>query len=397
MFSNLFPPVVSGSSTQSSALARELVRRGHSVTVITTHLDKTTARHEVVDGVEIHRLPCIRVPPTPLTLNFPWVNLTFTPANQRRIQTIVRQHRPDVLHVHNHIFDLGLSASRMSRRMRIPMVLTIHTILKHPNPALNAFLSCADRLAARPFVVARASAILCPDQNVVIYMANAYKRPNEPIVPYGVEGMGSASPALVAHYREKHRLEGRRVILSLGHIHEIRNRRDLVEAMPFVLERLPDALLLIVGEVATRTPGELARKLGVEDSVVFAGTVPHAHISALFELAVLEAHWGNQEAPDRTSLGIASLEAMAAGKTILAAANPNTYGEGLLRSGENLVIVEPGKPRELANTIVQLLEDPIRRQTIGENARRTIRESFSWDAVCMRTVDVYRNAIGGSA
>jgi len=80
-FSNLFPPVVSGSSTQSSALARELVRRGHSVTVITPHLDKSTARHEVVDGVEIYRLPCIRVPPTPLTLNFPWVNFTFTPAN----------------------------------------------------------------------------------------------------------------------------------------------------------------------------------------------------------------------------------------------------------------------------------------------------------------------------
>jgi glycosyltransferase involved in cell wall biosynthesis len=96
------------------------------------------------------------------------------------------------------------------------------------------------------------------------------------------------------------------------------------------------------------------------------------------------------------AVGIASLEAMAAGKTILSAADPNTYGEGVLRSGENLVIVEPGKPRELANTIVQLLEDPIRRQTIGENARRTIREPFSWDAVCSRTVDVYRQAIRGS-
>jgi glycosyltransferase involved in cell wall biosynthesis len=208
--------------------------------------------------------------------------------------------------------------------------------------------------------------------------------------------MGPASPALVAHYRDKHRLEGRRIILSLGHVHEMRNRRDLVEAMPFVLERFPNAVLLVVGEVTTKTTGLLARKLGVESAVVFAGPVPHEHVSALLEIADMEAHWLDQEMPEKTSLGIASLEAMAAGKTVLAAANPNTYGEGLLRNGENLVMVEPGKPRELANTIVQLLEDPIRRQTIGENARRTIRESFSWDAVCSRTVDVYRQAIRGS-
>lgn len=365
------------------------------MTVITTHLDYNTARHEVVDGVEIYRLPCLRVPKTPLTLSFPWVNLTFTPANQQRIQRIVRQHRPDVLHLHNHIFDLGLSASRISKRLHIPMVLTIHTVLKHPNPVLNVFLSCADRLLIRPGVVARASAILCPDLNIQTYVADAYRRPNEPIVPYGVEETGPAAPALVSHYREKHGLEGKHVILSLGHVHAMRNRRDLVEAMPLVLRRLPSAVLLIVGEVATKTTGELARKLGVESSVVFAGAVPHVHVSALLELADLEAHWLDQEIPEKTSLGIASLEAMAAGKTVLSAANPNTYGEGTLRNGENLFIVEPGRPRELADTIVKLLEDPARRQAIGDNARRTIRESFSWDAVCLRTIEVYAQAVRG--
>jgi glycosyltransferase involved in cell wall biosynthesis len=84
---------------------------------------------------------------------------------------------------------------------------------------------------------------------------------------------------------------------------------------------------------------------------------------------------------------------MGAGKVILAAANENTYGAGVLRNGWNFILVKPGDPDLLAKTIIDLLNNPKKCQTIGDRARQTIYEHFSWDRVCSQTLEVYRETI----
>ena len=53
MLSNLYPPIVSGSSTQTSSLARELSKRGHKVIVITARVENASPKYEEKDGVII--------------------------------------------------------------------------------------------------------------------------------------------------------------------------------------------------------------------------------------------------------------------------------------------------------------------------------------------------------
>src|SRR5438477_3093420 len=96
----------------------------------------------------------------------------------------------------------------------------------------------------------------------------------------------------------------------------------------------------------------------------------------------IEAHWSNQDDPEKTSLGIASLEAMAAGKPIFAAANPDTYGVGLLLSGKNCFIVKAGEPDALADSLVRLLLDDELRRNVGREAHAVVRANFLWDSVC---------------
>src|SRR5690606_20697759 len=127
MFSNLFPPVVSGSSTQSYSLSKELVKLGYEVCVISANVDRNTPYYEVVDGIEIYRIPSIRLPQMGIALNFPWLSITFTPANQRRIAEIISKFQPDVLHLHNHMFDLSFSAVRVKHKFNVPLITTIHT------------------------------------------------------------------------------------------------------------------------------------------------------------------------------------------------------------------------------------------------------------------------------
>ena len=150
MFSNLFHPVASGSSVHSRTLTAELVKHGCDVTMITARLTKDSPEYECVDGVHIHRLPSLRLPKMSISLNFPWLNATFWPANIRRIEAILDQRQPDVLHLHNHMFDLGLSAAIVKRRRKLPMLCTIHTMIRHPSPLCNAILVPADRWFLRP-------------------------------------------------------------------------------------------------------------------------------------------------------------------------------------------------------------------------------------------------------
>jgi 1,2-diacylglycerol 3-alpha-glucosyltransferase len=393
MLSNLYPPVVSGSSTQTAALSRELVKRGHKVIVITARVNPLSYEYEQDHGVLIYRLPALRLPKLTISFNFPWLSYTFTRANIQRITNIVKQHSPDVIHLHNHMFDLGLSASLLRKNTNIPLVITLHTVVRHSSNFYNFFLLPVDRLVLKSVIVDKADQVLCPDFNIKQYAKEVFKREDPVIVPYGIDTDACIDKEEIRKLCEKYNLDGKHVILSLGHVHEIRNRKDLILALPKILKTFPNAVLLLIGAISTSTPGEIARQLEVNDALIFCGPIAHGNIPNFLYLADLEAHWLNQEAPERTSLGIASLEAMAAGKTVLAAANPDTYGKGVLIHGENVVIVKPNNPDELASTIIDLLHDDVRRSAIGKQARQTILNHFSWESVCEQTVRVYESVI----
>ena len=191
MLSNLYPPVVSGSSTQTASLARELVRRGHKVVIVTAHVDPASPEHETSDGVIVHRLPALKLPQMPIALNFPWLSYTFTPSNLRRIESLIKQYKPDVIHLHNHMFDLSLSAALLRQRTGIPLVTTIHTVIRHSKPIFNLFLFPADRLLLKRIVINKSDQLICPDFNIKRYSQEAFKRQDSMIVPYGIDEMGT--------------------------------------------------------------------------------------------------------------------------------------------------------------------------------------------------------------
>lgn len=396
LFSNLYPPVVSGSSMQTCALASALARQGCQVAVITTKLEKTAPDYEEFDGVHVYRLPCIRLPQADIALNFPWLNITFTPGNQRRIDEIVTRHKPDVLHLHNHMFDLGFSAVRAARRWKLPLALTIHTIIQHPVALYNLLLYPLDRGLMKQAVVRHADVIICPERTTWEYMQEGFRMGNLVLIPYGINTPPSPSAARVAEVRRKYNLPAGPIILSLGHLHEVRNRHDLVRAMPFIVQKYPHAVLVIAGSVGTPSTGALARQLNIEDSVIFTGAVPHDETLALLQMAALEAHWFQQkDNPQTRTLGIAALEAMGAGKTVLNTADENIYGEGILTDGKNYLQVRLNEPEEVADMIVALLDDPAECARVGKAARQTIEENFSWPSVVSRTMDTYRQMAAG--
>jgi glycosyltransferase involved in cell wall biosynthesis len=71
------------------------------------------------------------------------------------------------------------------------------------------------------------------------------------------------------------------------------------------------------------------------------------------------------------------LESMASGCAVVASDVPPV--RELIRDRENGWLVHPGRPAELARAIRILLEPPERARQLGEQARKTIAEHFTWE------------------
>ncbi|MGW0829865.1 glycosyltransferase family 4 protein [Streptomyces prunicolor] len=183
-----------------------------------------------------------------------------------------------------------------------------------------------------------------------------------------------------AEVRERLGLTDRPVVVCVSRLVPRKGQDTLILAMPRILARQPDAVLLIVGggpyEKELR---RLARETGVTDSVRFTGAVPWAE---------LPAHYGAGDVfamPCRTrrggldveGLGIVYLEAFATGLPVVAGDSGGAPDAVL--DGETGWVVRGGSPEEAADRIVALLADPELRRNMGERGRQWVEERWRWD------------------
>lgn len=393
MLTNLFHPVATGSATQSRGLARTLAALGHHVIVITPRVDPDTPEHEVLDGIEIYRIPAVRLPKMAISLNFPWLNGTFWPKNLRRIEGILRKHRIDLLHVHNHMFDLALAGMAMKKRLGLPVIVTLHTVIKHSNPIYNSILTPVDKLFLKHAVISSADLVICPDYNVRAYANQRFNCKNSKVIPYGIDPLRSADPASVAAIRHEYALDGKKVIVSVGHVHAIRNRTDIIRALPNVVSKHPDSVLVIVGGVYDDSPMRLAGQLGVLDHVIFAGARRRDEIPDFLGIGDIEAHWLNQDEGQWASPGIASLEAMSFGLPVLTVAPINIFGANVLADRENVYLVKPRDSESVESALLELLGSAELRKQVGDAARRTCQAVFGWGSIGPATEEAYRSVL----
>lgn len=114
-------PIGGGGSRVAAAVNEELVRLGDEVTVVTSAM-RDLPRHEVVNGVAVHRAACVRRHVHYTTAAE--LLTTLLPA-YRLAARLIRENRPDVIHTH-FIVPSGLVAWALARRFGIPYVLTAH-------------------------------------------------------------------------------------------------------------------------------------------------------------------------------------------------------------------------------------------------------------------------------
>ncbi len=340
-------PYMGGIEHRLHEVARRLSPR-HEVIVLTSRLPGTK-EEEVIDNYMVRRLPST------------YINLYNPPYVQTTgILDTLRDLDPDLVDFH---YRWAPTYTKAMRRYEGRWVFTFHNTFGEGSGPLRALSIINDAIFCRWI---RDRRVICVTRFIKDDLRSRGFRDNLlEVVPTGVE-VARTVPS-----------EGD-FVLYIGRLVGTKGLRYLLEAMKWV-----DSRLIICGSGPEMGRLEdLAYRLKMGGKVKFTGQVDEATKESLMSSCKLLVMPSLYE-----SLGLASVEAMAYGKPVVASAVgglPEVVGEGG-------ITVPPRDPRLLAQAINRLLNDDALRAEKGRRARNQAQR-YSWESIIKELERIYLRA-----
>jgi len=371
LFTDSYLPRHSGVVRAVEAAGRYLRRRGHRVSIVApAYPDYMDADPDVV------RFPSVAPPGHP---DFP-LAVPYSAPHLRAL----RRLRLDVVHTHSP-FLLGGIGLWVARTLHLPVAFTYHTLYveyTHYAPVLGDL--------ARPLVTAYTTAY-CNRCDVVLASVPTVA---SLLRQYGVRARIEVTPSVGVETSEfEHGSPGetrvRFGIPAAAPLLVYVGRLAQEKGIPLLLEAfagLPtDVWLLLAGDGPKRAALRAqAERLGIAPRVVFAGDQAHARVvEALFACDLFVF-------PSQTeTMGLAVLEAMAAGRAVVAARSGPVAD--IVRDGETGLLA-PADPRAFVEAIIDLVTNPERRAAMAARGRE-VAAAYAQDRIADRLIGVYEALI----
>jgi glycosyltransferase involved in cell wall biosynthesis len=362
-----YRPHTSGLTIYAERLARAFVKRGHEVTVMTTRYDPSLPREEVMDGVRILRVPVLlRVSKGVIAPTFGWVATRLVAAHD-----VVQMHLPQ--------FDAPGVAMR-GRLMGKPAVLTYHCDLLLPDGLFNRLVNLvvqfqnnmagilSDHIVTYTRDYAEHSAYL-----------SRYAKKLTPILP-PVE-LPPAAPGAVEAFAEEHQTRQKRPVIGMAaRLASEKGVEVLLDALPAILEKYPNAQVLFAGTYQN-VMGEQPyfdrlipriRDFEVHGHWKFLGNLNPVQMAAFYpNLDVLTVPSLNST----EAFGLVQIEAMMNGVPCVPSALPGVrmpvkmHGMGC--------VAKIGDSASLAESILEVLDQPRKFQGDVEG----IKQAYNPDSI----------------
>jgi glycosyltransferase involved in cell wall biosynthesis len=362
MTSYEFPPIGGGGAAVVAGLSRELVASGHEVDLVTMSF-QSHPRQEVVNGVRVYRVPCLRKAKHNCTAPEAF---SYVAGAMPTIHRLLSNHRYDIVHAHFLLPD-GLLAWQIKRYTGLPFVVTAHG---SDVPGYNPHRLQTAHQLLRPVwkaVVEGANRIVCPSEILERLVLEQRPAPRKTIViPNGLE-VGDYTP----------RAQNTRVLT----VTRMLERKGVQYVLDALAESPVPAEVHIVGD-GPYLP-ELRRKAeALRSPAKFWGWLDNRspQLREIYESAGIFVFPSEAE-----NFPIVLLEAMAAGLAII-----TTAGTGCAEVvGDAGILVPIRDSRALSRALERLVNDPELRRSLGAAARRRVEENFTWSAVARRYVEEY--------
>ena len=188
------------------------------------------------------------------------------------------------------------------------------------------------------------------------------------------------SPQNSAQLRKELKIDDKRVIVSVGRLVHRKGQDHLIQAMPEILKRVPDAHILMVGQGPYLSHlKKLVQELNLVDHVSFIGRIQYAQLPQyicagdIFAMPSRSRFFGLEV----EGLGIVYLEASACGLPVIAGTSGGAPDAVL--AGVTGIVVDGENNQEIAAGAIKLLQDLPASKAMGLAGREWIIENWRWE------------------
>ncbi len=273
------------------------------------------------------------------------------------------------------------------RELRMPVVTTLHTVLKEPRADQRRVMQELISLSTRLVVMAERGRQMLED----IYQA---PRAKIDLIPHGIPDVGFVDPT---YFKDQFGVEGRVVLLTFGLLSPNKGIEYVLNALPGILSKFPDVVYIVLGAThpnELRDHGEtyrlsleiLAKKNKIEKNVIF--------YNQFVELENLKEFIGAADLYITPYLNEAQITSgtlaytFGAGKAVVS--TPYWHAVELLANDQG-VLVPFSDAEAIAREVTALLGDDVRRHSIRKNAYRLGREMV-WSNVALQYMQTFESS-----
>ena len=349
-----------GAERMLVSLANELQGRGYPCVVFTSACVERWLEKELASfGIPIEYVSL----PKPFSRRF-----------AHELAAAFRRYR--VALAHSHEFTMAFYGAWASRLAGVPHVITMHGRRYYAEKWRRRF--------AMRWAVGASAAVTAVSHPLAEAMQRDLwlRRGRVTVIPNGIRSRKASANGI---RRELGVGPSDRLLLAVGNLYPVKGHGDLLTALSYLAPRHPAVHLAIAGR------GELAETLNREANARRIGDRVHL-LGLRNDVAELLASADAFVLPSRSEgLPLALLEAMFAGLPIVA----TRVGEvpAALADGGAGLLVEPGRPDELAKAIERILSDSELARALGTRARERAAE-FDIGTIASRYEALYTPALG---
>ncbi|HEV8378857.1 MAG TPA: glycosyltransferase family 4 protein, partial [Tepidisphaeraceae bacterium] len=273
------------------------------------------------------------------------------------------------------------------REVRMPVVTTLHTILREPKADQRRVMEGLISLSTRLVVMSERGRQMLQE----IYQAPPAKID---LIPHGIPDLPFADPSF---HKDLFGVEGKIVLLSFGLLSATKGIENVIAALPAILARYPNVVYMIVGAThphVLRRDGEtyrlslqwMAQEKGVEGQVIF-----YNRFVSLEELVKFIGAADIYITPylNRAQIVSGTLAyTLGAGKAVIS--TPYWYAEEMLAE-ERGALVPFRDPASLAEQVIDLLDNEAKRHAMRKRAYLFGRQAI-WPQVARRYMENFERA-----
>ena len=379
LVTHFFPPHMGGIEKVSYEQSKRLSDEGYKIDILTSKIMGLNKLE--TEKIRIFGYSSLRVAER---FGVPYPIITLKAYKQ--FSEIIK--KCDLVHAHGHVYMSSYLAGKLAKKFNKPFIVTQHNTWIDYKSWLNVIENLNDSIIGKS-VLKLADKILTVSKETKKYVLRLGADPKITSVMYnGVD---------TTCFRSIQKMESRiklslptkqKIVFSVRRLVYKNGLDTLIESASSVINNNPNVLFIVAGKGPSRKLiEEKIKELGIEKNIILTGFVPDELLPLYYNASdyfVLPSASGE-------GLPLVLFEAMACGLPVVATKVGGT--PEIINHMENGVLVAPTKPKDMAMGLLNLLENDELAIRIGENAKTTIQNRFSWTENVFQLKEVYSQFI----